>query len=69
MEKAGSLVTNERYRTMIKSLDLISEVVRNPKNTFRKITNRPKKAEKHRYERRKVKEILRLGDWGEESVA
>jgi len=54
---------------MIKTLELISEVVRNPKNSFRKITDRPKKAEKHRYERRKVKEILRVGDWGGESIA
>ena len=53
---------------MIKTLDLITEVVRNPKNSFRKIADRPRKAEKHRYERRKVKEFLRLGDWGEESA-
>ena len=54
---------------MIKTLDLITEGVRNPKNSFRKISDRPRKAEKHRYERRKVKEYLRLGDWGEEAAA
>jgi hypothetical protein len=54
---------------MIKTLDLISEVVRNPKNSFRKTSDRPKKAEKHRYERRKVKEYLRMGDWGGEEAA
>lgn len=54
---------------MIKTLDLITEMVRNPKSSFRKVTDRPRKAEKHRYERRKVKEYLKLGDWGEESVA
>lgn len=53
---------------MIKTLDLITEVVRNPKNSFRKVSDRPRKAEKHRYERRKVKEFLRLGDWGEENA-
>lgn len=53
---------------MIKTLDLISEAVRNPKNTFRKLADRPRKAEKHRYERRKVKECLKLGVWGEEST-
>ena len=53
---------------MIKTLNLISESVRNPKNTFRKLADRPRKAEKHRYERRKVKEFLKLGDWGEEST-
>jgi hypothetical protein len=54
---------------MIKTLDLITEMVRNPKNSFRKISDRPKKAEKHRYERRKVKAYLRMGDWGEEAAA
>ena len=54
---------------MIKTLDLITEMVRNPKNSFRKVTDRPKKAEKHRYERRKVKEYLRMCDWGEEATA
>ena len=53
---------------MIKTLDLISETVRNPKNTFRKLADRPRKAEKHRYERRKVKEFLKLGDWAEENA-
>lgn len=54
---------------MIKTLDLITEMVRNPKSSIHKITDRPRKAEKHRHERRKVREYLKLGDWGEESVA
>jgi hypothetical protein len=54
---------------MIKTLDLITEMVCNPKNSFRKVTDRPRKAEKHRYERRKVKVFLRMGDWGEEAAA
>lgn len=54
---------------MTKTLDLIAETVTNPKSAFRKITDRPKKAEKHRYERRKVREILKLGDWGEQGAA
>ena len=54
---------------MIKTLDLITETVANSKNAFRKLTDRPKKAEKHRYERRKVREILKLGDWAEPGVA
>ena len=53
---------------MIKTLDLITEIVRNPKNTFRQISDRPRKAEKHRYERRKVKAYLRMGDWAEEGA-
>jgi hypothetical protein len=55
---------------MIKTLDLITEVVLNPKTSFRKASDRPKKAEKHRYERRKMKEYLRLGgDFGEQATA
>jgi hypothetical protein len=53
---------------MIKTLNLISEAVRNPKTTFRKIADRPGKAEKHRYERRKIKGFLKLGDWNEENA-
>ena len=48
---------------MTKSLEVISEAVQNPKPPFRKIDNRPKKPQKHRYERRKIKEYLHLGDW------
>ncbi len=48
---------------MAKSLDVISEVVRDTKHPFRQVDNRPKKAQKHRYERRKVNEIIKLGDW------
>ena len=54
---------------MLKTLDLITEVIRDPKPAFRQIGDRPKKAEKHRYERRKVREYLRLGDWAQESMA
>jgi hypothetical protein len=53
---------------MIKTLDLITEVVSNPKKAFRKVADTPKKAEKHRYERRKVREYLRLGDWTEQAA-
>ena len=56
-------------RAMIKTLDVINETVRNPKHPFRKTDNHPKKAVKHRYERRKVKSYLHLGDWlAEEAV-
>jgi hypothetical protein len=50
-------------RAMTKSLEVISEAVRNPKHPFRKVDNQPKKPLKHRYERRKIKEYLHLGDW------
>jgi hypothetical protein len=56
-------------RYMTKTLDLIMEIVRNPKHPFRKADDRPVKAQKHRYERRKIKEFIRLGDWAQEKTA
>ena len=52
-------VTNQ---SMTKSLEVISEAIRNPKHPFRKVDNQPKKPLKHRYERRKIKEYLHLGE-------
>ena len=52
-------VTNE---AMTKSLEVISETIRNPKHPFRKVDNQPEKTLKHRYERRKIKEYLHLGE-------
>ena len=54
---------------MIKTLDVIDEAVRNPKHPFRKADNHPKKSLKHRYERRKIKEYMHLGDWLAEEPA
>jgi len=48
---------------MTKSLEVITEAVRNPKHPFRKVDNQPKKPLKHRYERRKIKEYIHLADW------
>jgi hypothetical protein len=50
-------------QVMTKSLEVISEAIRNPKHPFRKVDNQPKKPLKHRYERRKIREYLHLGDW------
>ena len=52
---------------MSKTSDLIAEIIRNPKPTFRKADDRPVKAQKHRYERRKIKEFIKLGDWVQEN--
>ena len=54
---------NEINEAMTKSLEVISEAVRNPKHPFRKVDNQPKKPLKHRYERRKIREYLHLGEW------
>jgi hypothetical protein len=52
---------------MTKTLDVISDTVRNPKHPFRQVDDRPDKPKKNRYERRKIREYLRLGDWTSES--
>jgi hypothetical protein len=54
---------------MTKTLNLIQESVRNNKHPFRQVDNRPAKPQKSRYERRKVREFLRLGDWTGEAQA
>jgi len=54
---------------MSKTIDAITEIIRNPKHPFRKAEDRPAKAQKHRYERRKIKEFIKLSDWGDESPA
>jgi len=53
---------------MTKTFEVISEAIRNTKHPFRKADNRPKKPMKHRYERRKIKEYLHLGDWQTEEA-
>ena len=54
---------------MTKTIEVISEAVRNPKHPFRKVDNRPKKPMKHRYERRKIREYIQLADWGAGEMA
>ena len=52
---------------MAKSLDVISDVIRTSKNPFRATADRPDKTLKHRYERRKIKQYIHLGDWQAEA--
>jgi hypothetical protein len=59
----------ERKKAMMKTMEVISEAVRNPKHPFRKTEHQPKKSLKNRYERRKIKEYLHLGDWLAEEMA
>ena len=47
---------------MTKTLEVLSDVIRNNKHPFRQVDNRPDKSKKHRYERRKIKECLKFGD-------
>jgi hypothetical protein len=60
---AGLNLNKEIKQAMTKSLEVITEAVRNPKHPFRKVDNQPKKPLKHRYERRKIRAYLHLGDW------
>ncbi len=48
---------------MTKTLEVISEAIRSSKPPFKKVDSQPKKPLKHRYERRKIKEFLHLGEW------
>jgi hypothetical protein len=48
---------------MSKSLDVISEMIRNTKHPFHQVADRPDKPQKNRYERRKVKQYIQQGDW------
>jgi hypothetical protein len=59
----STAMRSKKKRCMTKTLNLIHEAIRNTKHAFRQSQQRPAKAQKHRYERRKVKEIIRLNDW------
>ena len=48
---------------MTKTPDVIREAIQNPKHPFRQTATRPGKPRKNRYERRKVREFIRLGEW------
>ena len=52
--------------SMTKTWNLIQDTLRSTKHPFRQTENRPAKAKKNRYERRKIRELLRLGDWAGE---
>lgn len=54
---------------MSKPTEPITEIIRDPKHSFRKADDRPVKAQRHRYERRKIKEYLKQSDWGDDGTA
>jgi len=54
---------------MSKSIDPITEIIRDPKHSFRKTEDSPAKARKHRYSRRKIKEYLKQSDWADDGQA
>jgi hypothetical protein len=48
---------------MSKSIETLSEAIHNSKHPFPQVADRPDKQHKNRYERRKVKQYIQLGDW------
>jgi hypothetical protein len=48
---------------MTKSLQNMVEGVRNGKTSFAKFEQQPRKPQKHRYERRKIRAYLQTRDW------
>jgi hypothetical protein len=67
IKRSSRKITKEL--SMTKTLNLIQETVHNTKHPFRQAENRPAKAQKNRYERRKIREFLRLGDWTSQQEA
>ena len=47
----------------MKAADTLVDLVRSHKNSFRMADTRAPKVHQSRYERRRVREYLRLGDW------
>jgi hypothetical protein len=50
---------------MTNTSELIDEAMRTSRS-LRRYEGHPTKAKKHRYERRKVRFFIRLGDWNED---
>ena len=50
---------------MKKNTDVVSGLV-SEEHPFHQAQTQPGKAKQHRYERRKVRSILKVGDWGDE---
>lgn len=42
------------------------EAIHNPHHPIHHADGRPQKAQKHRYERRKVREFMKQSDWSED---
>ena len=53
---------------MASSMEVILEIVRDPRHPFRKLTDRQTKPQKNRYERRKIKQFLQFGHWAAEAA-
>jgi len=54
---------NLKDKAMIKPTTHWLSLVHSTNPPFRQIENRANKPHKHRYERRKIREIIRMSDW------
>lgn len=52
---------------MNKHVALMSDALHSSKPSLRSLMDRSRKSLKHRHERRKIREVLRLTDWLEEA--
>lgn len=59
----GPLLLETGPYPMPKTLDQVLDVIHNAKHPFRQVDSRPLKSQKHRYERRKIKQILHVNGW------
>lgn len=50
--------------SMKKNTEIVSDLV-SEEHPFHQVQTQPGKAKKHRYERRKVRNILKIADWAE----
>jgi len=51
----------------MKTADMMVDLVRTNKHPFRLADQRANKVQQSRYERRKIREFLRIGDWAAEA--
>jgi hypothetical protein len=59
----GSNINPKGEYVLMKTAGMMVDLVRTQKHPFRQADMRITKMQQNRYERRKVREFLRLGDW------
>jgi hypothetical protein len=63
--RSATVSSNNPTTLMKKKTEVVSGLV-SEEHPFHQAQTQPGKAKQHRYERRKVRTILKIGDWGEE---
>ena len=65
--KESSNKKQERKYVLMKTADMMVDLVRTNKHPFRMADMRITKVQHSRYERRQIREFLRLGEWASEA--